>query len=315
MLNETYLGSYEYLDPSNTVVKPQDRWNEPKNANISCRVDQYGGPIEKQNQIAIGFVMSDITNIFDTFMLTALAELMLIGPNSAFYKSLIEKNISGGYNGLTGYDNQIRDTLFVVGLRDVEKSNFKLVDDIVTKTIHNIYEKGFEKDHIESVLHGFELSVKHQSPKFGLNVLFNLMPLWNHNGVILDALKVNKLLKELKHSLMKPSYIQDTLEKYFITNNHKLIMTMEPNPKFDDIFNEAEDKALKSKIKALSEADKETIFNEGLALSRAQKKEQDLDILPCLKINEITLNKTAPLLSIHWLEQCLCSYWKPTPMG
>ncbi|KAI8441289.1 hypothetical protein MSG28_014924 [Choristoneura fumiferana] len=294
MLNETYLSYCEYLDPSNTVVTPQERWKIPKHANISCRVDQYGGPIEKQNQIAIGFVMSDITNIFDTFMLTALAELMLIGPNSAFYKSLIEKNISGGYNGLTGYDNQIRDTLFVVGLRDVEKSNFKLVDDIVTKTIHEIYEKGFEKDHIESVLHGFELSVKHQSPKFGLNVLFNLMPLWNHNGPILDALKVNKLLKELKHSLLKPSYIQDTLEKYFILNNHKLIMTMQPNPKFDDIFNEAEEKALKSKIKALSDADREAIYNEGLALSRAQKKEQDLDILPCLKINEITLNKTAP---------------------
>ncbi|XP_063370921.1 presequence protease, mitochondrial [Cydia amplana] len=294
MLNETYLNNYEYLNPSNTVVPPQERWKQPKHAKISCRVDQYGGPTEKQNQIAIGFAMSDITNIFDTFMLTALAELMMIGPNSAFYKSLIEKNISGGYNGLTGYDNQIRDTLFVVGLRDVETSNFGKIEDIVNKTIQEIHEKGFEKDHIESVLHGFELSIKHQSPKFGLNLLFNLMPMWNHNGSVLDALKMNNLLKELKQNLTKPSYIKDTIEKYFLQNNHKLVMTMQPDAKFDDVFNEAEIKLLKTKTAALTDEDKKSIFEDGIALSRAQKKEQNLDVLPCLKLEEITATKTAP---------------------
>ncbi|XP_072937359.1 presequence protease, mitochondrial [Epargyreus clarus] len=295
-VNEAYLNQYKYLDPKNSVVSPQVRWQNMKRANIQCRVDQYGGPIEKQNQIAIGYVMSDITNLYETFMMTALAELMIIGPNSAFYKSLIEKNISGGYNSLTGYDNQIRDTLFVLGLRDVEKSKFEEVEKIANETIEQIFSKGFEKEHIESVLHGFELSIKHQSPKFGLKVLFNLMPLWNHNGPILNALKVNDLLNQLKSNLMEPRYVKEVIEKYFIANHHKLIMTMQPDPKFDDIFNTAEAKVLKEKVSALTEAQKEDIYKEGLELSRAQKKVQNLDVLPCLKIDEITLNKTAPEL-------------------
>lgn len=295
-LNETYLSKYEFLDPKNTMVAPQERWKIAKNATISCRVDQYGGSVEKQNQIAIGYVLSDITNIYETFMLTALAELMIIGPNSAFYKSLIEKNISGGYNSLTGYENQIRDTLFAVGLRDIEKNKFETIEKIVNQTIENIFTKGFEKDHIESVLHGFELSIKHQNPKFGLNLLFNLMPLWNHNGPILNALKVNQLLDKLKTDLMNPQFVKDVIEKYFILNNHKLVMTMVPDPKFDDIFNDAEAKLLKSKVKALNEKQKEDIYQEGLQLSKVQKEVQNLDVLPCLKIEEITLNKTAPPL-------------------
>lgn len=295
-VNEAYLSNYSYLDPKNTIVKPQDRWSSPKRAAIKCRLDQYGGPIEKQNQIAIGYVMSDITNIYDTFMIMALAELMIIGPNSAFYKSLIEKNISGGYNSLTGYDNQIRDTLFVVGLRDLETEKFALVEKIALQTLQEIYEKGFEKDHIESVLHGFELSIKHQSPKFGLNLLFNLMPLWNHNGPILSALKVNQLLDQLKVNLMNPNYIKEVIEKYFINNTHKLVMTMHPDAKFDDVFNEAEANLLKAKTSSLTPKQREDIYNDGLELSKAQKEVQNLDVLPCLKIDEITLNKTAPPL-------------------
>lgn len=295
-LNEAYLSKYTFLDPKETIVAPQDRWETPKLAETTCRVDQYGGPVEKQNQIAIGYVMSDITNIYETFMLTALAELMIIGPNSAFYKSLIEKNISGGYNSLTGYDNQIRDTLFVIGLRDIEKDKFETVQTIANQTIEDIFTNGFKKDHIESVLHGFELSIKHQSPKFGLNVLFNIMPLWNHNGPILNALKVNDLLEQLKANLVNPSYVKDAIEKYFITNNHKLVMTMEPNPKFDDIFTEGEAKLLGKKVSELNDEQKEQVYNDGIELSKAQKKQENLDVLPCLKIDEITLNKTAPPL-------------------
>lgn len=296
-LNEEYLTKYSYLNPANTVVSPQERWVQMKRAEASCRLDQFGGPIEKQNQIAIGYAMSDITNIYDTFMLTALAELMIIGPNSAFYKSLIEKNISGGYNSLTGYDNQIRDTLFVIGLRDIEKEKFPVVEKIVNQTIEELYNKGFDQDHIESVLHGFELSIKHQSPKFGLNLLFNLMPLWNHGGPILNALKVEELLEKLKKNLLNPAYMKETIEKYFIQNNHKLIMTMQPDPHFDDIFNECEAKLLQSKVKDLTKEQKELIYKEGLALSAAQKKQENLEALPCLKIDDITLNKTAPALT------------------
>ncbi|CAH0599898.1 unnamed protein product [Chrysodeixis includens] len=296
IVNESYLSQYTYLNPRHTIVARQPRWTEPKNTQISCRLDQYGVPIEKQNQIAIGYVMSDITSIYDTFMMLALTELMIIGPNSAFYKNLIEKNISGGYNSLTGYDNQIRDTLFVVGLRDVEQSKFNTVENIVNETISTIYDKGFEIDHIQSVLHGFELSIKHQSPKFGLNLLFNLMPLWNHNGPILSALKVNQLLDQLKTNLLEPAYVKEVIEKYFILNKHRLTMTMVPDPKFDDTFNEAEARLLKTKLKSLSSDQKEEIYKAGLELSQVQKKQENLDVLPCLRLEDIALTKTAPPL-------------------
>ncbi|GBP87245.1 Presequence protease, mitochondrial [Eumeta japonica] len=295
-LNEKYLSHYEYLDPSKTIVKPQERWTNPKKQDVTCRVDQFGAPIDKQNQIAIGYVMSDVTDISETLLLTTLSELLLIGPNAAFYKSLIEKNISGGYNSLTGYDNQIRDTLFVVGLRDIERSKFEMVEKLTDETIKKVYEKGLDKDHVESVLNGFELSIKHQSPKFGLKVLFNLMPLWNHNGKVIKVLKVNDLIAELKESITNPKHVRDTIERYFINNTHRLIMTMTPDPKFDENFTASELKLLKDKTASLSKEQKEQIYTDGIELSKAQKKKESLETLPCLKIEEIILNKTSPSL-------------------
>ncbi|CAH2056587.1 unnamed protein product, partial [Iphiclides podalirius] len=71
---------------------------------------------------------------------------------------------------------------------------------------------------------------------------------------------------------------------------------MQPDPKFDDIFNAAEQQLLKKKVAALTEAERTQVYEDGLELSRAQKQEQNLDVLPCLKINEITHTKTSPPL-------------------
>lgn len=294
--NENYLQNYTYLDPEHSVVKPQERWLVPRYKKINCRFDEYGQPIEKQNQIAIGHVMADITDINETFILATLSQLMLVGPNSAFYKSLIESNISGGYNMLTGYDNQFRDTLFTVGLKDLEVEKFEEVQQIFDETIHNIIETGFKKEHVNSVIHSYELSVKHQSPKFGLNLLFNMLPLWNHDGPIVEAMHVNKMLSSLKDNVRKDKFLNKAVEKYFANNNHRLVMTMQPDPQFESKFNQSEKRLLESMVKDLSNEKRDEIYEKGLQLSEAQKKIENLDILPCLKIDEIKLMKKKPKL-------------------
>uniref|UniRef100_A0A2A4IU37 Peptidase M16 N-terminal domain-containing protein n=1 Tax=Heliothis virescens TaxID=7102 RepID=A0A2A4IU37_HELVI len=59
-VNEAYLSQYSYLDPEHTVVLRQPRWEEPQASEITCRVDQYGVPVERQNQIAIGYLSTKV---------------------------------------------------------------------------------------------------------------------------------------------------------------------------------------------------------------------------------------------------------------
>lgn len=145
-----YLKDFQKISSDYSQVPNQSRWKEPKRIHIYSRYDNMGAPIEKQNQIAIGFLMPDITNNYETFVLGFLNELLVKGPNSYFYKSLIEPNISGGYSSMTGYDSSVKDTMFSVGLQDVDKNDFEKVEKIFDETIDKAIAEGFDEKIIES---------------------------------------------------------------------------------------------------------------------------------------------------------------------
>uniref|UniRef100_A0A182R103 Presequence protease, mitochondrial n=1 Tax=Anopheles farauti TaxID=69004 RepID=A0A182R103_9DIPT len=287
-VNEQYLNDFDRIDTRYSVIPPQKRWTAAKKDHVRCRYDNMGAPIERQNQIAIGYLMTDITDVYETFLMHILTELLVKGPNSFCYKNLIEPNISGGYNQLTGFDSHIRDTMFVVGLQDLPVDDFERVVQIFDRTVDEVIEKGFEAAHIESVLHSIELTMKHQTTKFGLGLLFNLTPLWNHDGDLVRAMNVSESVRKLRENIASnPKYLQNKVEYYFRNNRHRLTMTMSPDVSYEQQFLEAERKNLQQKVSQLNESDKERIYREGIELSESQKAHPNTDILPCLKLSEI----------------------------
>ncbi|XP_019768924.2 presequence protease, mitochondrial [Dendroctonus ponderosae] len=287
-INEKYFSQYAYSQPTNTVVPRQKRWSEPKREHISCRFDPMGEPFEKQNSIAISLLVSDCTDVYETFLMQFLTELLVKGPNSAFYKSLIEPNFSSGFTPSTGLDAQSRDTVFTVSLKGIRTDDFARVEDVFNATIDEVIAKGFSPELVESVLHSYELSLKHESKNFGLNLLFGLSAIWNHSSEILAALEVNALMEKLRAAMKNnPKYLQDTVQKCFKDNKHKLILTMSPDKEFDSKLSNEESELIRHKTKNLGEKDKEAIFAKGLELQKLQETPQNTDILPTLLMNDI----------------------------
>lgn len=284
----SYLADYIKIDNKYSQVPNQNRWTAAKKLHITARYDNMGASAEKQNQIGIGYLMNDIRDIDETFVCYFLNELLVKGPNSYFYKSLIEPNISGGYNQMTGYDNSIKDAIFVLGLQDVHKDDFGKVEEIVDATIDKAIEQGFEEKHINTVIHNLELSMKHQTTKFGLGLLFNLTPLMNHDGDVIHACDVTKQIETLKSNIRSnPHYLQEKVKQYFKDNRHKLTLTMSPDENYEQKFAEDEAKNLSEKIANLKDEDKVRVYEDGKKLAEAQKSHEDINILPCLRIEDI----------------------------
>ena len=283
-----YLDSFDRIESKYSEVPNQTRWTQPRKVHVTSRVDSMGAPIEKQNQIGIGFLMSDIRDIYETFLLHFITELLVKGPNSYFYKTLIEPNISGGYSQMTGYDPTIKDTMFCLGLQDVDKNDFEKIQKIFDETIEQAVERGFDERHINSVIHNLELNMKHQTTKFGLGLLFSLTPLMNHNGDVIEAVNLTQQIEKLKENIKaNPKYLQEKVQKYFKDNQHKLVLTMSPDDQYEQKFVERETQNLQEKVKNLTEADKQRIFEDGKALASAQKAHEDINCLPCLKLSDI----------------------------
>lgn len=288
-INDNYLNKYEYQEPKHTEVPRQKRWSNAKREHILGRFENMREPFEKQNTLSISLLLSDNTDIYTTFLMQFVTELLIKGPNSPFYKSMIEPNFSGGFTSSTGFDNQPRDCIFTVGLQGLTKDDFDKVVKIYDDTIDEVVNKGFDEKQIESVLHRYELSIKHETNNFGLGLLFSISALWNHTGSIIQSLQVNDLINRLKTEIEKdPQYLQCVVRQYFKDNKHKLILSMSPDQNFEKKSEELEMSLIQSKTKTLKEEEKTLIYEKCLKLQEQQSKPIDTNLLPTLTMADIS---------------------------
>ncbi|XP_068144472.1 presequence protease, mitochondrial [Drosophila tropicalis] len=310
LVDKEYLSQADRIDNSYSRIPSQPRWSQPRNVHISSRLDTMGAAFERQNQICIALLMCDITDIQESFELNVLSEILIRGPNSVFYKSLIEPNFSGGYNQSTGYSGDCKDTAFVVGLQDLKVEDFTRFNELFDHTVSKAIKEGFEPQHVESVLHNLELSLKHQSPHFGNALLFNSTALWNHEGDVVANLKVSEMIARLRDNLKQDeNYLQGKMAKYFANNKHKLTLTMSPDESYEEKFKLAEAEMLKQKVNALDKTESEKIYQNGLKLEASQKAVPNTDLLPCLSLSDVTEPPKWPLVSrqsLHNVPAQLC---------
>ncbi|XP_044747595.1 presequence protease, mitochondrial isoform X1 [Coccinella septempunctata] len=288
-INNEYLSKYTYLSPENTKVPPQKRWMDSKEEHIYGRFENMGDVIEKQNSVVISLLMSDITDIYETFVLNFITELLIRGSNAPFYRTMIEPNFSGGFTQTTGFDNQTRDSIFTVGLQGLKQGDMHRVAKIFDYTIDKVIKVGFDEKHIESVLHRYELSLKHETSNFGLHLLFGLVPIWNHDGHILNIMEVNKLLGKLQENMQNnPKYLQEMVKKHFKDNKHRLTITMTPDVEYEEKLSSEEKRLTEKKSAELTLEEKEDLFKKNLELKERQSKPQNTEILPTLSIDDVS---------------------------
>lgn len=288
-INEEYLQNSDLIKKGGmkTAVPPEKRWTKPVQKHISCRPDPLSADESRQSSIAISHLCCSITEIDECFVMKIISELLTSGPNSSFYKTLIEPNIGSGFSPVTGFEGETRDTYFTIGLQGVSPEDFPRITKIFDETIDNVIKNGFDQEHLESILHSIELNLKHQTSNFGLSMLFNVVSTWNHDGDIIDLLRIENKIKKLKKQCAEdPEYLQKKVKKYLKDNKHRLVLTMSPDPNYDEKRKEMEEALLNEKLKNLNDDMKEKIYVDGLKLL-SEKQNDDKSCLPTLTINDL----------------------------
>ncbi|XP_022201807.2 presequence protease, mitochondrial [Nilaparvata lugens] len=286
-INEEYLSKVDKVESKKSEVPSESRWLEPKRKHIYCQKDVMADP-EKQSYIDISHACCDITDIQECFVLELVSTLLLDGPNSALYKSLVEPGIASGFNPVTGFTNFTKTTALNVALQGLNDKDFDWAINTFDKSIEEVIEKGFDQRQLEGILHNIELSIKHQSEDFGIKMLTFVNSVWNHGGSVRTLLNVNDRLTSLKKDMTDDSkYLQKIVEKYLKNNSHRLILTMSPKENFDSILQQEESDLLKTKIESLEEKDIEAMRSTNLLLKDHQDKKDDVSVLPTLTMADI----------------------------
>ncbi|XP_056375480.1 presequence protease, mitochondrial [Hyla sarda] len=286
-IQEDALSKFKSIDP-HTMVPQQQRWRCPEEYHITCGVDTFASDPAKQTMVSMSFLLSDITDSFESFTLSLLSSLLVDGPNSPFYKALIEANLGTDFSPDTGFNNYTRDTYFSIGLQGVNKDHVQSVKEIITKTIQEVVEKGFETERIEALLHKLEIQMKHQSTSFGLTLASYVASSWNHDGDPVDLLKVGEKINRFRQCLKdNPTFLQEKVKQHFQNNLHTMTLSMSPDENYYEKKAQLENKKLNQKVEALTEDERKQIYEKGLELLELQSKPQDASCLPALKVSDI----------------------------
>ncbi|XP_065809383.1 presequence protease, mitochondrial-like [Labrus bergylta] len=286
-IEEEALSKFERINP-NTEVPPQPHWSSPREDHVTCSPDALAPDPALQNTLCVSYLLGDITDTFEGFTLSLLSSLMISGPNSPFYKALIEPNIGTDFSSVVGYDGSTKEASFSIGLQGMAEEDTERVKQIISQTINDIIESGFEEERIDALLHKIQIQMKHQSTNFGLSLASYIASSWNHDGDPVELLQINDSVAKFKQTLKEnPRFLQDKVKHYFKENTHRLTLSMSPDEVYLEKQAKAEEEKLQKKIHALSDSDKKDIYEKGLELLAAQSKTQDASCLPALKVSDI----------------------------
>ena len=95
--------------------------------------------------------MNDIASDPDgylSFKLNLISKLLTEGPNSPFYKSLIESELAPTYGPGVGYDNSTREATFTISVDGVpteQKECTDKLEQVVRHTLRDVGRDGFAR--------------------------------------------------------------------------------------------------------------------------------------------------------------------------
>ncbi|ODQ51746.1 hypothetical protein SAICODRAFT_59210 [Saitoella complicata NRRL Y-17804] len=261
-------------------------FDSPKAVTLPCPVDPLADPT-RQLKTSLSYLANEASDVFTTFSLRVLSNLLLDGHSSPLYQALIDTNVGSEWSPNTGYDPSAKTTVFSIGLQGVKEGGVIGFQETVERVLKEVVAKGFEQKRVDAVLHQMELSLKHKTATFGMSVLQSMTSGFFNGVDPMDMLEWNKTVDRFKEELAKGRYLEGLVEKYLLGNQRRLAFTMEPSKTFTEDLAKEEVERLKGKVDKLTEEDKKRIQEEGLALLKNQEEKGDPSCLPTLHVSDI----------------------------
>ncbi|MCL2196125.1 MAG: insulinase family protein [Treponema sp.] len=274
------------------ILKTQ-RWSEPKKLHIPCPAGS-----ERKSTIFLSWLCSDITNINENIALAALTEILLGHDGSPLTRILIESGFGEDITPVSGLEGEIRETLFVAGLRGVNgdpEIMSKSVEDLITGELQKLADEGIPKEEIEAALLALEFSqreIRRSGGPFSLVWMRRSLRGWLHGCKPWESLLIEDALNKIKENIAADDrYFENLIKKYFLNNPHRALVILEPK---DDFLQKQEDRLIKKlaeKDKRFNEAERQEVFEKSLALEKVQSEAdtpQALASIPHLSRNDLS---------------------------
>ncbi|MBF0228026.1 MAG: insulinase family protein [Desulfamplus sp.] len=282
------LNRFTAIEP-NSEVPSQPRWREPKTVKVPYPLSKDENP-EKKYQACVAWLTSDIKDSFEMLVLDVLEHVLLGNSASPLRKSLIDSGLGSALSDASGFDADMRDTMFACGLKEIGKDDAVKVEKLIFETLENICKTGISQKLIESAIHQIEFHKKEitNSPHpFGIKLLLSFAGTWIHEGDPVSALKFDEELDRFKRECGSKGFLEKKIRDYFIDNPHRVLFILEPDQNMEEQENIRIENELKATLASLKPEDIASIREDSAKLAELQEQKEDVSVLPTLELSDV----------------------------
>ncbi len=286
---DSILQEFEPLE-INSEIKTQAPFNHPK---LITKTFMAGESEENSNKgmVTVNWVLADTADVKTNLALQILGYILLGMSASPLKKALIDSGLGEDIAG-TGLENELKQTVFSVGLKGVRQEDMEKVEPLITKTLKALVRDGIDREIVDAALNTVEFRLREnntgQMPK-GLIIMLRALTAWLYEADPVAPIAFEQPLSSIKQEA-GPGFFEGMIKDFFLANTHRTTLYLRPDPEQRQ-REETEERERLFRIKAsMTPEEIDRIISNTLELERIQKTPdppEALQTIPLLELSDL----------------------------
>ncbi|HKM29174.1 MAG TPA: insulinase family protein [Bacilli bacterium] len=295
-LDNEYLKDFPKIE-IDAVIKPQTPFVKPL-------IKQIAYPIGKEedatNKTYLSYTVTAGKSLdaMTWMAFNILSYILLDMPGAPLKQALLDAKI--GQDISSTFTDGIEEQILSIVAKNTEAKEGKRFVQVIEATIAALIKKGLDKKAIQAAINKYEFQYREadfgRTPK-GIVYIINALETWLYDeNDPFSHLETAQIFADIKE-LAKTNYFEKLLDKHFLNNNHKLILTAVPDKDISRLKSEALQKRLADYKASLSETEIAKIIADTKSLKKYQStpsSPEELATVPILSREDI--NKEPAML-------------------
>ncbi|MDR2591316.1 MAG: insulinase family protein [Chitinispirillales bacterium] len=222
-IDERYLSVFD-AQPVDSSVAPQPLWREPQTAVMEAPAPS--AEEEGSASVVCSWIVGRSADPVDVFSASILSGYLLSTETSPLKRALVDSGLGEDLDDMCGFDADLAQGIFSVGLRKAQPQNAQAILDIIMNTLKNEVENGLDGELIEGAVRQTEFSLREITSghfPYNLRLADRCYRSWINGGDPFALLAFEGPLSVVKEGMKRGRFFEDFIQKNLIDNKHRLL--------------------------------------------------------------------------------------------
>ncbi|MFI3257630.1 MAG: insulinase family protein [Spirochaetales bacterium] len=218
------------------IVNTPHAFEKPK----TLSVPGPGSDEEKGATVLLNWALgasSDTTRCMEAVLIT---EILMGHDGSPLAHALLDSKLGEDIAPNSGLEGEMSHLMFSFGMRGVEKENIEKLQKCIIDVLEDLVKNGIPQEHIDAAMMSIDFShreVRRSHGPWALVLMRRAMRGWFNGTDPFSPLKTRDAFEKIKQKILSEnngSYLKNLIKKFFLENNHRLLLIVTPDKAYDE---------------------------------------------------------------------------------